>query len=58
MEKYIRQLALRLAEELDEIEQGSIFAHFSTMPDSEIREELRGLKERIDHLKAELRKIF
>ncbi len=55
---YIKQLAVRLAEELDELEQGSGFAQLLAMSDNEIIEEVRGLKEKLNSLKTQLRGIF
>ncbi|MDD2509838.1 MAG: hypothetical protein PHP26_01950 [Syntrophomonas sp.] len=58
MEEYIKQLAARLASELNELEQGSGFAHFLTSPDSEVREEAWELKGRIGNLRDKLQGIL
>jgi len=58
LEEYIKQLAARLANELEELEQGSRFAHFLADPDSEVREEARELKEQVRNLRAKLQGIL
>ena len=58
LEEYIKQLAVRIVSELDEVEQGSGLGHFLASPDSEVREEAWELKERIGNLRAKLQGIL